>query len=89
MAYQQSNKDNNKVSVGKTIINFNINEFMGNVGLTVENIQNTIYHEYFQHFKADMPGGRNQGHLNILINQKKHSSWNILQKDLKQTLMEL
>lgn len=46
------------------------------MGLTVENVQNTMYHEYGGHFKSGVPGGENQQHLNLLNKQTEHSTWN-------------
>jgi hypothetical protein len=53
---------------------------------TVENIQNAWVHEYGQHFKANVPGGRNSEHAAAIKFQSNHPTWKKTTVNFKQNM---
>ncbi|MFL9839291.1 RHS repeat-associated core domain-containing protein, partial [Flavobacterium sp. ST-75] len=61
-------------SEGVPRITYNLIEFGGH-DFTVENLQNTWFHEWDQHHINKVPGGHNSEHAKAIYNQSRHSSW--------------
>ncbi len=77
--------ENPAINNGISVITFNLREFLGG-DFTVENLQNTMVHEFGSHHIKGVPGGNTAAHAGAIINQSLHPTWKGATESFKDNL---